>query len=218
MSETEEKTKVERIGLNSLRDFYLDEWQGKVVTGVDEANKYVSFIVKNMNEKSILKKLRNGDFFIAFVKDFKNGEVIVTDYDSLKEISFRIIPVEMGLGLIYFRLNRKKGRIPSHFITAELEGMTKLLKDNNFNPDYTRQWMACRIPDRIVCIKEINLILQNPRLVEAFKCYNQYFDREDYENWRSEFGVDLKIRRGHRHLISSVIKSLTGDGCKKSGK
>ena len=168
MLENQDKRQAERIGLNSLRDFYLDKWQGKVVTGIEEANKFVSFTANNLSERSILKKLKAGGFFVAFVKDYKIGEQINVDFPHLKEISFRIIPVEMDLGLIYFYIDRDKGHAKSTYIAAELTGLNKLLLDADFNKDFVRSWMECRIPDRLICIEEVNLVLNDSILTEAY--------------------------------------------------
>ena len=127
MLDTVENT-PDRIGLNSLRDYYLDQWNGKVVTGIEEANKFLSITAKNLTERNLIKRLKTGEFYVTFVKDFQIGDKIQADFEHLKEISFRIIPVEIGLGLIHFYVNREKGRIDSKFITAELEGLNKLLR------------------------------------------------------------------------------------------
>lgn len=218
MVEAQEETQVERVGLNSLRDFYLDKWQGKVVTGIEEANKYVASFASNLNEQSVLKKLRAGDTFVAFVKGFKIGSQIETNFDNLNEISFRIIPVEMDLGLIYFYVNRDKGHIQSSFIAADLEGLNKLLKAAEFNKEYVRPWMECRISDRLVCIEEVKIVLASPKMTEGFLCYSPHFNRKDYENWKNEFKIDLKIRKGHRFLISRVVKSVVSIAKRKAGK
>jgi hypothetical protein len=208
MLETQDKRQAERIGLNSLRDFYLDKWQGKVVTGIEEANKYVSFTANNLSERSILKKLKAGEFFVAFVKDYKIGEQIKSEFAHLKEISFRIIPVEMDLGLVYFYIDRDKGNAKSTYIAAELAGLNKLLREAGFNQEFVRAWMECRIADRLICIEEVNLVLNDPNLTEAFLCYSPHFNRKDYENWKNEFKIELKIRKGHRYLISRVVNPL----------
>lgn len=198
-----------RIGLNSLRDFFLDEWQGKVVSGIEEANKYLEFITKSMTEKSLLKKLRNGDFFITFIKDYSIGDKVANDFDNIKEISFRTIPVENGLGLVYFYINRDKGKVDSKFISAELEGLNRLLKGTTLNRSIAKAWMESRISDRIICVKELEVIFSNEKLKEAFLCYSPHFTRRDYENWKEEFKIDLKIRKGHRNLLARVVKSIT---------
>lgn len=218
MLENQKEPQVERIGLNSLRDFYLDKWQGKTVAGIEEANKYLAFFAKGLNEQNVLKKLRAGDTLVAFVKGFKIGSQIESDFDHLKEISFRIIPVEMDLGLIYFHINRDKGSVQSSFISAELDGLNKLLKLADFDKDYIRPWMECRIPDRLICIEEVKLVLANPKMVEAFLCYSSHFNRVDYENWKEEFKITLKIRKGHRYLISRVVKSVVSIAKRKAGK
>ena len=218
MLENQDKRQAERIGLNSLRDFYLDKWQGKVVTGIEEANKFVSFMANNLSERKNIKKLKAGDFFVAFVKDYKIGEQINADFPHLKEISFRIIPVEMDLGLIYFYIDRDKGYTKSTYIAAELAGLNKLLRDADFNKDFVRSWMECRIPDRLICIEEVNLVLNDSILTEAFLCYSPHFNRKDYENWKNEFKIELKIRKGHRYLISRVVKSVVSISKRKTSK
>ena len=217
MLDTVENT-PDRIGLNSLRDYYLDQWNGKVVTGIEEANKFLSITAKNLTERNLIKRLKTGEFYVTFVKDLQTGDTIQADFEHLKEISFRIIPVEIGLGLVYFYVNRKKGRIDSKFITAELEGLNKLLRVEDFHRDYTRAWMECRITDRLICIKEINMILSDDNLREAFLNYSPHFNRNDYENWREEFNISLKIRKGHRYLISRVIKSIVSLSKRKANK
>ena len=124
----------------------------------------------------------------------------------------------MELGLIYFYVNRDKGHIQSTFISAELEGLNKLLKAADFSKEYVRPWMECRIPDRLICIEEVKLVLGDPKLIDAFFCYSSHFNRKDYENWKEEFSIKLKIRKGHRYLISRVVKSVVSISKRNTNK
>ena len=62
-----EKPALERVGLNSLRDFFLDGWAGLVVGTDEEAEKHLSDFIETNNEEKILNRLDKGKVFLFFI-------------------------------------------------------------------------------------------------------------------------------------------------------
>ena len=68
------KPALERVGLNSLRDFFLDGWAGLVVGTDEEAEKHLSDFIETNNEEKILLKSE-----IVFLTNFLDLEKLRRD-------------------------------------------------------------------------------------------------------------------------------------------
>lgn len=210
-----QEAKEERVGFNSLRDFFLDEWKGQVVSSMDEITVAINKLLDTMTVKTLTSRLKETHVYVCFAKGLQIGYAVTLDIPTDLPIKFRIVPVEKDLNLVYFYLNRNVPNIDSKIIAAELEGLDRLARRVKLPKPYARLWLSCRNPDRITCLPEIKYILENEKYQEAFLYYNQHFNYKEYSAWQQEYGFNLKIRKGHRHLLSKIIKTMLSNRKKK---
>lgn len=201
------KPDLERTGLNSLRDFFLDHWAGLILESDNEAEEYLKKFVNDNSEEKILTRLQKGKVFLFFVI---NGEIfrkLETQPDASLGYEFKSVAVDENLSLVYLQA-KKNDPSTLNYVSAELNGHFKLLKRMGFDKQYIKPWMACRVADKITCIEEVKFILSDERLTEAFLQYSSFFNYNEYRAWVKHYEIDFQIRKGFRRLISDIIKQI----------
>lgn len=197
----------EVIGLNSIRDYFINTWDGVTLVGAAEAQAFVTSFTKERSEEELLECLREGKHIAAFIKDFDKSTIKFNEEDSNAPVKLRIINIDTGIAVILLAANRyAKGN--AKWLNAELEGQQRILIDKSFPKKHIDGWMLCQEPDKLLCIDEVVKFLNSENLLEAFKNYNQYFDREQYNRWRSEYSIRFRMSRARRQLISKIIKAI----------
>lgn len=201
------KPDLERKGLNSLRDFFLDHWSGLIIESDQEAEDYLKAFVEENSEDQILSRLNKGRIFLFFIINGELFRKIQTQPDPKMGYEIKSVTIDEGVSLVYIQVKRND---PSalNYVSAELNGHFKLLKRRNFDKRFIKAWMNCRIADKITCIDEVNLILSDENLTKAFLNYNPFFNYEEYIAWVKFYNIEFQIRKKFRHLISDIIKQL----------
>lgn len=201
------KPKLERTGLNSLRDFFIDNWVGTNVANDKDAEAFLKNFVEENNPDKIISRLDRGKIFLFFITNSQYRYRIKNQPPSDAGYEFRITPVDQDVALVYVRA--KRGNMDNlKLVSAELNGHSRVLRKAGFEREYFKRWMNCRIADKITCIDEVKMILSKPEWTEAFIHYNPYFTSNEYILWAKKYGIDIQIRKGFRVLLSDIIKHI----------
>lgn len=201
------KPELERTGLNSLRDFFLDHWAGLNVNTDEDAEAYLQTFIETNDEEKIINRLAKGKVFLFFILDSQYRYRLKTQPPKEAGYEFKITSVDQNVSLVYLRAKRTEDQCFKH-ISAELTGHYRLLKKMEFDKVNIKPWMSCRVADKVICISEIKMILSNPQWTEAFINYNPFFTSKEYNLWARKYGIDFPIRKGFRRLISDIIKHI----------
>ena len=201
------KPALERVGLNSLRDFFLDVWAGLVVGTDEEAEKHLSDFIETNNEEKILNRLDKGKVFLFFIADGEPYRKVKTQPSKDAGYEFKTHTVDDRVSLVYIQARRSESN-GLKFISSELSGHYRLLKRMGFEKKFVKAWMNCRMSDKIICIEEINTILGNELWTEGFLNYNSFFTFKEYQQWVKQYEIPFQIRKGFRKLLSDIIKQI----------
>ena len=205
---------IETIGLNSIRDYFINEWTGIVLNGAAEAQAFVSEYTKKNTQEELFERLGNGECIAAFIKNFDKTTIKFNEEDATFPVKLRIISIDTGIAVIYAVANRhSKGY--ARWLNAELEGQVVNLTKKSFPKKHIQGWMSYQDYDKLLCIDEVVKILNSQNLLEAFTSYNQYFDREQYHKWRTEYSIKFRMSRSRRQLVSNIVKAIMNNPKKK---
>ena len=201
------KPSLERNGLNSLRDFFLDHWAGLNLENDEDAEKHLQTFIDGNDEEKIINRLSKGKVFLFFIMNSQHRYRLKTQPPKEAGYEFKITAVDQNISLVYLRAKRNDEQCFKH-ISAELTGHYRLLKKMDFDKVYTKSWMGCRIADKVICINELKMILSNEAWTEAFLNYNPFFTAKEYYHWSRKYGIDFPIRKGFRRLLSDIVKHI----------
>lgn len=204
---TVKKPSLERVGLNSLRDFFLDGWSGLVVATDEEAESYLSEFIETNSEDKILNRLDKGKVFLFFIVDGEPFRKVKTQPNKEAGYEFKTATVDGRVSLVYIQARRNDGA-GLKFVSSELSGHYRLLKRMDFDKKYIKAWMNCRLSDKIICIEEIKTILSNDLWIEGFLNYNPFFTFKEYQQWVKHYEIPFQIRKGFRRLLSDIVKQI----------
>lgn len=204
---TVKKPVLERVGLNSLRDFFLDDWAGLIVGTDEEAEKYLSDFIETNTEEKILTRLRKGKVFLFFIAEGESYRKVKTQPNKDAGYEFKTHTVDGGVSLVYIQARRNETN-SLNFISSELTGHYLLLKRMGFEKKFVKAWMNCRKSDKIICIEEINTILGNELWIEGFLNYSSFFTFKEYQQWLKQYEIPFQIRKGFRRLLSDIVKQI----------
>ena len=87
------KPVLERVGLNSLRDFFLDGWAGLVVGTDEEAEKHLSDFIETNNEEKILNRLDKGKVFYFLLQMVNLIERLRLNLVKMLVMSLKLTPL-----------------------------------------------------------------------------------------------------------------------------
>ena len=201
------KPSLERTGLNSLRDFFLDHWAGLNLETDADAEVYLQKFIESNDEEKIIHRLSKGKVFLFFIINSQFRYRLKTQPPKEAGYEFKITSVDQRVSLVYIRAKRNEEQCFKH-ISAELTGHYRLLKKMEFEKSYIKPWMSCRVADKVICINEVKMILSNEAWTEAFLNYNPFFTSKEYHLWSRKYGIDFPIRKGFRRLIADIIKHI----------
>lgn len=212
MKKTEASNEI--VGLNSIRDFFINEWTGVVLDGAAEAQEFITNFSKENATADLFDRLRWGENIAAFIKDFDKSTIKFNEEDINFPVKLRIINIDTGIAVIYIVANRHHNGY-ARWLNAELEGQVENLSKKSFPKKHIQGWMSCQDHDKLLCIDEVVKVLNSQNLLDAFANYNQYFDREQYQKWRTEYAIKFRMSRSRRQLISNIVKTIVNPPRKK---
>ncbi len=198
------KPVLEKSGLNSLRDYFLDHWVGAIVADDNGAEDFLKNFIETNDKEKILSRLARGKNFLFFIKNSQFRYRLKTQPTNEDGYEFKLVSVDQDVSLVYIQAKRDN----LDFISAELAGHCRIIRKMGFDKKYFKRWMNCRISNKIICIPEVKMVLENPLWVEGFLNYNSHFTSNEYRLWTKKYEIDFPIRKRFRVLISDIIKHI----------
>ena len=188
---------------------------GKIVGKEDEADAWVKqWEEKTKDDGKEIKDAIGADTTVSIIKDFDKSTIKFNEEDINFPVKLRIINIDTGIAVIYIVANRHHNGY-ARWLNAELEGQVENLSKKSFPKKHIQGWMSCQDHDKLLCIDEVVKVLNSQNLLDAFANYNQYFDREQYQKWRTEYAIKFRMSRSRRQLISNIVKTIVNPPRKK---
>lgn len=157
--------------------------------------------------EEIVQDLKQAKFIFGFIDQTCTRESFVDPLNPC--LWFLIMPVDKDLSVAIVNVNNTQKNI-SALLTAEYSGVVEMLGSRQLPFKFVESWMRVRQPFKFLCVEEVVNILKDEKLTQAYLSYSRYFNKKQYHLWKQEFGINVRICRSRRHMISTMVKKVLG--------
>lgn len=154
---------------------------------------------------SLLEDLKAAKFIFGFIdKNYPRQSYVDKDHPQLW---FLVMPIDENLSVVVVNVNHHQKNISS-LLSAEYAGMVEMLQAKQLPYKYIEAWIRIRQSYKYLCVVEVVDVLKSEVLTQAYLSYSRYFDKKQYHQWKQEFGIEMRICRSRRQMISSMTKMI----------